>query len=86
MSKRRLSDDELQEVQIVFGDSLDYERVWLIENTAWPNWVARFRAFLTRSKAPAKTAITLGNRMYFPVKLLNIMMMVRLKKLIFHLI
>ena len=61
---------EIQEARRVFGDQVRYERVRIHENAAWPNRINRVGARIKEMKASdAPNAITLGNHMYFPVRL-----------------
>ena len=67
--KRRLIPVEQAEARRVFGANLDYSRIWVYEGVAWPNWVACIGARLARRDPPGDNAITLGNRLFFPVSL-----------------
>jgi hypothetical protein len=67
--RRRLTIIELQEAQLVFGSSLDFDRIWVHEEVAFPNIIGRIGAALARQKAPTNNAVTLGNHVYFPVQL-----------------
>lgn len=60
---------ELEEASLVFGPNLDYDRVWIYEEAAWPDWLGKLGAWLRRQDPPAHNAITLGNRMFFPTRL-----------------
>jgi hypothetical protein len=60
MPRRLLSAIERAEAEVVFGAGLDYTRVFVVENTPLPNWIAD----IGRSAKP--NAITLGNVSYFP--------------------
>jgi type VI secretion system secreted protein VgrG len=60
MPRRPLSSVEIAEARRVFGDGLNYSRAAVIENTSFPNLVARV------GRAPRPNAITLGNVSYFP--------------------
>ena len=61
MKRRTLYPNEVLEAQIVFVNTLVYERVWVHENAAWPLWIAHLGAKLSRSSPPSQNAITLGN-------------------------
>jgi hypothetical protein len=67
MGKRQLTNIEKTEAQLVFGDSIAYDSVWLNEEVSWPDWVARVGALISRSEPPPHNAITLGYRIYIPV-------------------
>jgi hypothetical protein len=67
--RRRLTILEIQEASLIFGTSLDFDRVWVHENVAFPNWIGRLGAAITRQNPPGNNAVTLGNRSYFPVQL-----------------
>ncbi len=71
MHRRSLSSYESIEAQLVFGDSIAYERVTIIEEVAWPNWVGRLGSWLSRTEAPRNNAVALGNKLYFPKRLLT---------------
>ncbi|MCJ7824271.1 MAG: hypothetical protein MUP44_05180 [Anaerolineales bacterium] len=71
MQRRSLSSYERIEAQLVFGASIVYEQVAIIEEVAWPNWVGRFGSWLSRTTAPIDNAVTLGNRLYFPRRLIT---------------
>lgn len=60
MPRRLLSAIERAEAETVFGAGLNYTRVFVVENTPLPNWIAD----IGRSAKP--NAITLGNVSYFP--------------------
>lgn len=67
--RRRISVLELQEASLVFDKSLDYDRIWLHEEVAFPNLIGRIGAAIARQKPPTKNAVTLGNHIFFPVQL-----------------
>lgn len=67
--KRSLSEIEIREARLVFGNSLTYTKIWIHEEVGFPNWIARIGAALSRQPRPANNAITLGNHLYFPVSL-----------------
>ena len=60
-----LTPTERAEAELVFGASLDYTRVGVVENTPLPNWIADL------GRSPKPNAITLGNVSYFPETLQN---------------
>ena len=67
---RKLYDWEVKEFSIVFGDSLDTERVRIHEFAPWPDWIDRLGRFLKRMPSPGlheHNAVTLGNHCFFPV-------------------
>jgi hypothetical protein len=67
--KRSVTAFEQSEAKLVFGTSIDFARVMIIEDASWPDSVARVAAQLSGSQPPSHNAITLGNRMYFPLEL-----------------
>lgn len=67
--RRRLLQNEIDEAKLVFANSLTYERVWLYEQTRFPNWIGKLGSIISGEEAPAKNAITLGYRLLFPVLL-----------------
>lgn len=69
--RRNLSSRESIEAQLVFGASIAYERVAIIEEVDWPNWVGRIGSWLSRTEAPRNNAVALGNKLYFPKLLLT---------------
>lgn len=69
MMSRRLSQVEIDEARLVFGTSLEYSRVVLHEAARWPDWIARLAARIAGRPAPTHNAITIGNRIYFPLEL-----------------
>lgn len=60
MPRRLLSTVERAEAELVFGSGLDYTRVFVVENTPLPNWIADI------GRSPKPNAVTLGNVSYFP--------------------
>jgi len=66
MKRRSLSSHEIVEAQLVFAASVVYERVAIIEEVAWPNWVGRIGSWISRTEAPKYNAVTLGNTLNFP--------------------
>ncbi len=71
MHRRKLSPHESIEARLVFEASIAYERVVIIEEVAWPNWVGRIGSWLSRAEAPRNNAVALGNKLYFPKRLLT---------------
>ncbi len=69
MHRRKLSPHESIEARLVFRASIAYERVTIIEEVAWPNWVGRLGSWLSRTEAPKNNAVALGNKLYFPKRL-----------------
>src|SRR3989337_190072 len=59
MPRRLLSAVERAEAGVVFGASLDYTRVFVVENTPLPNWIADI------GRSPKPNAITLGHVPHF---------------------
>jgi hypothetical protein len=66
---RSLTVSEIQEAQIVFQGSLAYDRITVSENVSWPNWIGQLGAKLQGSTLTTDNAVTLGNRVSFPVTL-----------------
>ncbi len=73
---------EIQEARRVFGNHIAYHRVRIHENTAWPDTInilgAKLKGWKPKGKLPKgklpvidHNAITLGNHIYFPVRLLQ---------------
>jgi hypothetical protein len=60
MASRRLTPNEIAEARLVFGDGLDYHRTRVVENTNFPNMIARI------GRSPVPNAVSLGNTCYFP--------------------
>ena len=69
MHRRKLSLYETIEAQLVFGSSVVYERVVIVEDVAWPNWAGRVGSWLSRTEAPRNNAVALGNHLYFSKRL-----------------
>jgi hypothetical protein len=69
MHRRSLSLHETIEAQLVFGASIAYERVTIVEDVAWPNWAGRVGSWLSRAEAPKNNAVALGNHLYFSKRL-----------------
>jgi hypothetical protein len=62
---------EIQEARRVFGEQLRYERVRIHEGATWPDRVNRIGTRMKDMKSSGDpNAITLGNHIYFPVRLL----------------
>lgn len=66
---RELSTLEIDEARVVFDTTLDYTRIRIFEQVRWPDGLAEFRAWIGHSPSPSHNAVTLGNRLYFPVRL-----------------
>jgi hypothetical protein len=67
---RKLYDWEAKEFSIVFGNSLDTDRVRIHEFASFPDWIDRLGRFLKRMPPPGEhehNAVTLGNHCFFPV-------------------
>ena len=60
MPRRHLTATEIAEARLVFGAGLNYRRAGVVENTKFPNLIARLGG------APRPNAVTLGNTSYFP--------------------
>jgi hypothetical protein len=69
MVRRGLRPGEQAEAKLVFGSGLKYERVRIIEEVAWPNTIGRIGAWFAQKPPPTNNAVTLGNRLFFPVPL-----------------
>ena len=69
--KRPLYTWEISEAQRVFGDGLDYTRVWIHECNPWPDRIDRLGKRLRRQQRDphAHNAITLGDHCHFPARL-----------------
>jgi len=65
VSRRRLSPWEVVEGRRVFSDSLDWQRVQVVEQASWPLALSRAAARLQRRPPPAHNAVTLGHRIFF---------------------
>lgn len=66
---RKLTQLEIDEARIVFDSSLDYAHIKLHEDARWPDWLASLSARISGAPPPTHNAVTLGNRLYFPVQL-----------------
>ncbi len=70
MAERSLSVVEIGEAGVVFGAGLDFTRVRVSEDAAWPDSLDRFAARLQGAPLPTgHNAITLGHHSFFPVAL-----------------
>ena len=69
MSRRGLTPGEVGECQRVFGDSIDWGRVRVVEEAGWPRALASAAARLQRRPPPAHNAVTLGYRVFFSRRL-----------------
>jgi hypothetical protein len=69
MAVRTLNQNELAEVEKVFGPGLDVTRVRVNENAQIGNQVGRLGAWLRGKEPPTANAITIFNTSYFPVTL-----------------
>ena len=69
MHRRNLISHESIEARLVFGASVVYERVAIVEDVAWPNWVGRLGSWLSSTEAPKNNAVALGNHLYFSKRL-----------------
>jgi hypothetical protein len=67
--RRFLSSTEKDEAEFVFGDSLQFERILIYEETPIPNWIAKIGSFFSKEDPPVNNAVTLGNRLLFPILL-----------------
>ncbi|NIM93521.1 MAG: hypothetical protein GTO18_07400 [Anaerolineales bacterium] len=67
--RRRLSESEITEAELVFAQSLNYSIIWVHEEQNLPNLIGRLGAALNREAPPARNAITLRNHLYFPIRL-----------------
>lgn len=65
--RRRLTPLEINEAGLVFGESLANDKIWIYEGTKFPNWIGRIGSLISREKPPSNNAVTLGNRLYFPI-------------------
>ena len=59
MPRRPLTTTEIAEARLVFGAGLNFRRVGIVENTEFPNLIARLGG------SPRPNAVTLGNTSYF---------------------
>jgi hypothetical protein len=66
---RALTMMEIDEARLVFGNSMGYTKIKLVEDARWPDLLARIAAWIGGGPTPTHNAVTLGNRLYFPVTL-----------------
>ncbi len=66
---RSLTQIEIDEARIIFNATIDYTRIKVHEGARWPDRLAGFSAWLQGAQPPTHNAVTLGNRLYFPVEL-----------------
>lgn len=66
---RSLTAVEIEEAKIVFQGSLEYHRVSVAEEVGWPNWIGELGARLQGTTLTTNNAVTLGNRVFFPISL-----------------
>jgi type VI secretion system secreted protein VgrG len=65
--KRPLTAIEIVETHIVFGDSLDYARVRIVEDAGWTRWLAQaWHRVLGEPPPNYNNAIAWGDTIYFP--------------------
>jgi hypothetical protein len=69
MGKRKLTLNEKEQAGLVFGYSLDFERVTIHEGARWPNFLGKIGARLRKEKPPSANAVTIGQHVFFPRKL-----------------
>lgn len=62
-----MTEIEIEEAKQVFIESIQYDRVWIYETAKLPNWVAKAGSWMQKQPPPKNNAITLGNRVLFPV-------------------
>jgi hypothetical protein len=65
--RRRLTSIEIGEAELVFGESLACDKIWIYEDTGFPNRIGRIGSIISKDEPPSNNAVTLGNRLYFPV-------------------
>jgi hypothetical protein len=71
-TERSLYAWEIQEARRVFCNQLKYDPIRIHENVDWPNFINRMGSFLNHIPyTGVANAITLGNHLYFPEKLLE---------------
>jgi hypothetical protein len=72
-TQRSLYAWEIQEARRIFGSRLRYDQVRIHEYTTWPNIPYRINLRLRHQPddKEALNAITLGNHLYFPIRLLE---------------
>jgi len=66
---RPLTPLEAGEASIVFGDAIEFGAVRMQEDTRWPDLLAQATARLRGDPPPPHNAVTLGNRIHFPIPL-----------------
>jgi hypothetical protein len=67
LTRRRLTDFERGEAEKVFGDSIGYDKLRIVEGAPWTNAIAKIGAKINREPTPQwDNAVTLGNTSYFP--------------------
>jgi hypothetical protein len=69
MPRRGLNSFEIEQAQLVFASTLDNASIVLHEHVAWPDRIAAIGARLRGDPKPSHNAVTLGNHIYFPIKL-----------------
>lgn len=70
--RRRLFSWEIQEARRVFGEDIDYNRVWIHEHAWLPIGLERMVRLLRGNRTPGEpNALTLGNHCLFPERLLS---------------
>jgi hypothetical protein len=63
---------EIQEARRVFANGLAYSQVRICECADWPNTMKRIGSWVQRTPyTGVPNAVTLGNKCYFPVRLLD---------------
>lgn len=65
MPGRSLNAEEQQAAASIFSGTLNYTRIRVYEQKAWPLFLARFGAWLTRSPRVQHNGVALGNRLFF---------------------
>jgi hypothetical protein len=69
MSPRRLTSWEIHEARRVFGDTIDWGKVQIVEAAGWPRLLSSLAARLGRRAAPEHNAVTLGRWITFSRRL-----------------
>lgn len=70
--KRKMYSWEKDEFKPIFGESLDYEKVEIVECTPWPDALNKLGLKLKGLPPPKENehnAVTIGNTCYFPIRL-----------------
>jgi type VI secretion system secreted protein VgrG len=62
-----MTESEITEARRVFIESIQYDHIWIHEKAKLPNWVAKAGSWIHGQLPPENNAITLGNRVFFPV-------------------